>query len=35
MILTISPEGKDIAKEKTHAQEGLEAKEEEMTKMML
>ncbi|KAK1333016.1 hypothetical protein QTO34_006549 [Cnephaeus nilssonii] len=27
--------GKDIAKEKTHEQEGLEAKEEEMTKMML
>lgn len=35
VILTISPEGKDIAKEKTHEQEGLEAKEEEMTKMML
>lgn len=35
MILTISPEGTDTAKEKIHVQEGLGAKEEGMTKMML
>lgn len=35
VILTIFSEVKAIAKEKTHVQEGLEAKEEEMTKMML
>lgn len=35
VILAIPPEGKDTAKEKTHVQEGLGAKEEEMKKIML